>query len=126
MDSKRVWDAKESIRKQQDLRASKLLVHQEQLLSLERLKCTFRPELCGPLAHGDRPPVVVCGLDRFYELKGLKEQRDLEQKAYEEKVFRRCLKGPPTGITIPEPRNEVKIKKKMKEIKIRISMNKYE
>lgn len=73
---------------------------------MEKLKCTFRPELCH-LPSADRPPVVVCGLDRFYELKGLAEQRDVEQKAHEAKVFRHgCTHGPPMGITIPEPRNQ--------------------
>ncbi|CAK9046784.1 Hypothetical protein SCF082_LOCUS26288 [Durusdinium trenchii] len=96
-------DIMESIRQQQDRRAEKVLRRFEEKALAETADCTFRPELCRSMKSSDAP-VVVSGLGRFFELRTLAQRQEMEQRAYEAKVFRQgCAHGPPMGVTIPEP-----------------------
>lgn len=71
----------------------------------ERASCTFAPSVSRPYDEPHRP-VVVSGLDRFFELRGLALRQQLEKQEREESIFNpetsrhRC-----TGVTIPEPFN---------------------
>eukprot|EP00929_Paragymnodinium_shiwhaense_P115453 TRINITY_DN8433_c0_g1_i1.p1 TRINITY_DN8433_c0_g1~~TRINITY_DN8433_c0_g1_i1.p1 ORF type:complete len:610 (-),score=148.97 TRINITY_DN8433_c0_g1_i1:241-2070(-) len=69
----------------------------------ERAECTFVPSTCRPYEEPQRP-VAVSGLGRFFELRGLAQKQQREQKERESRVFH--LEAPGTrcgGVTIQEP-----------------------
>merc|ERR1740123_2578587 len=73
------------------------------LEDLEQANCTFAPSTTGPYQEPNRP-VVVSGLDRFFELRGIAQRQQQEQKEREAKLFRPEMRRPPcSGITICEP-----------------------
>ncbi|CAE8639400.1 unnamed protein product, partial [Polarella glacialis] len=69
----------------------------------QRADCTFAPEVRDTYAEPERP-VVVSGLGRYFELKGLALRKQQEQQEREAKVFRpEAGKSRSLGVTIPEP-----------------------
>jgi hypothetical protein len=92
------------IREEQS-RKEQLIQERRRQLELERhSECTFAPGTHKPFEESAKP-VVVSGLDRFFELRELaakqnKDQNDREAKAFNLKTssIARC-----NGVTIPEP-----------------------
>lgn len=92
------------IREEQS-RKEQLIQERRRQLELERKsECTFAPGTHKPFKESAKP-VVVSGLDRFFELRELaakqnKDQNDREAKAFNLKTssIARC-----NGVTIPEP-----------------------
>jgi hypothetical protein len=96
-------DVMENIREDMERKEEQLLERRLEQEEQERAACTFTP---GLKAHYEEPqrPVVVSGLGRFFELRGLALRKQQEQQERETKVFypeasrQRCV-----GVTIPEP-----------------------
>jgi hypothetical protein len=98
-------DLMESIRQEQDKKAECLLERRRELEEAHQTDLTFAPQV-GDGYKEPEAPIVVSGLGRFYELKGLalKKQQELQER--EAKVFRPELGGVRcNGVTIPEPFN---------------------
>merc|ERR1711972_408600 len=65
--------------------------------------CTFTPETSRAYEEPQNP-VIVSGLDRFFELKGLAQRKQQEQQDREVRAFRPELCTTRCGsTTIPEP-----------------------
>lgn len=72
---------------------------------LQMADCTFTPETRKPHEASGRA-VVVNGLDRFFELKGLADKQKQEQEDRERRTFRpELLNTHSHRVTIPEPFN---------------------
>lgn len=95
----------ENIRDAQDRREEQLMTRRLEVGEQERQECTFTPGTHRPYEEPSCP-VVVSGLDRFFELKEMASKRQRELHDRHLKVFHpeasntRC-----NGVTIPEAFN---------------------
>lgn len=98
-------DLMECIRQEQDKKAECLLERRRELDEANQTDLTFAPQV-GDRYKEPEAPIVVSGLGRFYELKGLALKKQQEMQEREAKVFRPELTGARcNGVTIPEPFN---------------------
>ncbi|CAJ1344296.1 unnamed protein product [Effrenium voratum] len=80
-------DLMESIRQEQEKKAEYLLERRRELEEERIADCTFAPRVAEAFQDIQKP-VVVSGLDRYFELKNLAQRKQQEQKEREQKIFR--------------------------------------
>ncbi|CAJ1457462.1 unnamed protein product [Effrenium voratum] len=95
-------DLMESIRQEQEKKAEYLLERRRELEEERIADCTFAPRVAEAFQDIQKP-VVVSGLDRYFELKNLAQRKQQEQKEREQKIFRPESVAPRQRVTIPEP-----------------------
>jgi hypothetical protein len=99
-----------NIREELERKEEQLRERRREIEDREQDECTFAPGTTKPHDELQRP-VVVSGLDRFFELKEMARRQEKERLEREERVFRPELagmrggrgSGGGGGATIPEP-----------------------
>lgn len=93
----------ETVRQDMERRALAAAERRRAVEEAEQASCTFMPVTSRPYQEPQRP-VVVSGLDRFFELRGLAQKNRQEQQEREAKVFRpEGIRQKQPGVTICEP-----------------------